>query len=122
MRRFILENSGLKLLSLFVALMLWVYIGTGQMLERRENVQLEFADIPSGLRLAPDVRTQVAVAFSGRRDPIRQLNPDEMKAVVSLKPGSGPGQDLRIVPRIRNLPKGIMADIPSLTVRLVPSP
>jgi hypothetical protein len=119
MRRFFLENMGFKAASLLTAFLLWAYVGTTQMLERRENVQVEFSGIPAGLSLGPGAKSQVKVLLHGRNEPTRQLNPDDLKAVVSFPSGAKAGEDLLVTPRIRNLPKGVTAEVPSITVRLV---
>ncbi len=119
MKRFFTENTALKLSSLLAALLLWAYVGTSQMIERRETVQLEFAGIPAGLSLGPGVRGQVTAVFSGRRDPIRLLNPEEVKAVVQFRPGVPVGSDFVVTPHLLNMPKGVTADVANLKLRLI---
>jgi hypothetical protein len=122
MRRFFLENTILKAVSLLIAILLWAYIGTSQMLERRESIQLEFTAIPAGLDLGPGAKAQASVVFRGRREAIRELDPETLKAVVTFRPDSKPDVVMILVPRVRNLPKGVIADVPAQTLKLVPAP
>lgn len=120
MRRFLLENAGLKVLSLAVAFLLWAYVSMGQVLERRENLSLEFTGIPAGMSLAPQVKAQVRAVYSGRRATIRRLNPEEMRAVVAIPKSARAGEDIVVEPVVRDLPKGVTVEIPNVVVRLVP--
>jgi len=122
MRRFFLENAALKAAALLIAFLLWGSIGTGQMLERRANVQLEFAGIPPGLVLGPGTKSHVSVVFHGRREAIRSLDTEVLKAEVTFRPGVKPDTAVVLVPRVRKLPKGVVADVPAQTLRLVSAP
>jgi hypothetical protein len=122
MRRFLRENAPLKAASLLIATLLWASVGTGQLLERRETVRLEFAGLPPGLVLGPGARGQVSVVFHGRREVLRDLDPEVLKAVVSIRPDAKPGTDIVVVPRVRDLPRGVVADVPAQTLRLVTAP
>ncbi len=122
MKRWIFENFGLKVLAVFIAFALWAYVGSRQVLERRMTLHIEFTDIPAGVALGPDVKTVVPAVLIGRPESLVDLDPDDLKAVVSLK-GCQPSQKMVIVhPRIPDLPNGVRANISDLQVPLVSAP
>jgi YbbR domain-containing protein len=120
MRRWLFQNMGLKFLSLLIAFALWAYVGSRQVLEQRLNLHLEFADIPAGMTLDPNVRTTVSVNLTGRKDRILDIDPEDLKAVVSLR-NAQPGQkELLVHPKVQPLPFGVSANVPDLTLKLIP--
>ncbi len=122
MKRWIFQNFGLKALAVLIAVALWAYVGSRQVLERRMTLHIEFTDIPAGVTLGPDVKTLIPAVLIGRPESLVDLDPDELKAVVSLK-GCQPNQKLVIVhPRIPDLPNGVRANVSDLQVPLIPAP
>ncbi len=120
MRRWFFQNIGLKLLALVIAFALWVYVGSRQVLDRKVVLGLELRDIPEGMTLDSDVRTSIPVVLAGRKDSVLEIDPEELKAVVSLR-GPEPGQKEVVVhPRVQPLPSGVTASVSGLTVHLVP--
>jgi hypothetical protein len=119
MKRWLFNNPGLKAISLAVAVLLWAYVGSGQVLERREGIRLEYVGVPPGTVLSSDVKAHVNVIFSGRRRVIRKINPDTLQAVVKIPARMKTDEDTMITPIIRGMPKGASADVPNVTVRLV---
>ncbi|HTA77792.1 MAG TPA: hypothetical protein VK791_11610 [bacterium] len=120
MKRWLLQNMGLKFLSLLIAFALWAYVGSRQVLEQRLNLHVEFADMPAGMTLEPNVKTSVSVNLTGRKDRILDIDPEDLKAVVSLK-NAQPGQKEVVVhPRIQPLPVGVTANVADMTLHLIP--
>jgi YbbR domain-containing protein len=120
MKRWLLQNMGLKFLSLLIAFALWAYVGSRQVLEQRLNLHVEFADMPAGMTLEPNVKTNISVNLTGRKDRILDIDPDDLRAVVSLR-NAQPGQKEIIVhPRIQPLPVGVTANVADMTLHLIP--
>lgn len=120
MKRWLFQNMGLKFLSLLIAFVLWAYVGSRQVLEQRLNLHLEFADIPAGMTLDPNVRTSISVNLTGRKDRILEVDPEDLKAVVSLR-NAQPGQkEILVHPKIQPLPFGVTATVADIPLHLIP--
>jgi YbbR domain-containing protein len=120
MRRWLFQNIGLKFLSLIIAFALWAYVGSRQVLEQRLNLHLEFADMPAGMTLDPNVKTNISVNLTGRKDRILDIDPEDLIAVVSLR-NAEPGQkDIIVHPKIQPLPIGVTANVADVTLHLIP--
>jgi YbbR domain-containing protein len=120
MKRWLFQNLGLKFLSLLIAFSLWAYVGSRQVLEQRLSLHLEFADMPAGITLDPNVKTNISVGLIGRKDRILDIDPEDLSALVSLR-GAQPGQkEIVVHPKIQNLPVGVTANVMDVTLRLIP--
>jgi len=120
MKRWLFENLGLKILAFLIAVALWAYVGSRQILENRMTLHLELTDVPPGMTVDSNVRTSIPVVLTGRKDSVLDIDPTELKAVVSLK-GYQPDQKQMVVrPRVQPLPSGVIASTQDLTVHLVP--
>lgn len=120
MKRWLFENLGLKLAALLIAVILWAFVGTQQIMEQKVTVQSILTDMPPGAALGTDVKTSIPVVLTGRTDSFKDLDLSDLKAVVSLKGYQVDSKEVVVHPRIQSLPKGIMANLPDLTLRLVP--
>ena len=120
MKRCLFQNMGLKFLSLLIAFALWAYVGSRQVLEQRLNLHLEFADMPVGMTLDPNVKTNISVNLTGRKDRILDIDPEDLIAVVSLR-NAEPGQkDIVVHPKVQPLPIGVTANVADVTLHLIP--
>jgi YbbR domain-containing protein len=120
MKRWLFENLGLKILALLIALCLWAYVGSRQVLDTRVIVHLQLTDIPVGMTVDSNVKTAIPVVLTGRKESILDLDADDLSAIVSLR-GYVPGkQDFAVHPVIKPLPPGVTANTPDVTVHLVP--
>jgi YbbR domain-containing protein len=120
MKRWLLQNMGLKFLSLLIAFALWAYVGSRQVLEQRLNLHVEYADMPAGMTLEPNVKTNISVNLTGRKDRILDIDPEDLRAVVSLR-NAQPGQkEIVIHPRVQPLPVGVTANVADITLHLIP--
>jgi YbbR domain-containing protein len=120
MKRWLFENLGLKILALLIALCLWAYVGSRQVLDTRVIVHLQLTDIPVGMTVDSNVKTAIPVVLTGRKESILDLDADDLSAIVSLR-GYIPGkQDFAVHPVIKPLPPGVTANTPDVTVHLVP--
>lgn len=120
MKRWLFQNMGLKFLSLIIAIALWAYVGSRQVLEQRLNLHVEFADMPAGMTLDPNVKTSVSVSLTGRKDRILDIDPEDLRAVVSLR-NAQPGQkEIVVHPKVQPLPVGVTANVADVTLHLIP--
>jgi YbbR domain-containing protein len=121
MSRWLFQNLGLKILALVIAVALWAYVGSRQMLDRRITLHLELTDVPAGMTVDSDVRTSISVLFSGRKDTVLDLDPEELKAVLSLRDVRPGQQEVVLRPKVQPLPPGVTPNsIPDIKVHLVP--
>ncbi len=90
MFKLLTENWTLKLISLFLALLLWMFILGERRLEVGYRVPLELQNIPEGLMVVNEVPTLVDVRVSGPRTLQMKVTPNDISIVVDLadlKPG-----------------------------------
>jgi len=124
MKRWLFENLGLKILAFLIAISLWAYVGSRQVLERRISLHLELTDIPVGMTVDSNVKTSIPVVFTGRKDSVLNLDPEELRAVMSLR-GTAPTplSDVLVHPpvKVQPLPSDVAATVPSVTIHLIPS-
>lgn len=120
MKRWLFQNMGLKFLSLIIAFALWAYVGSRQVLEQRLNVQLEFADMPAGMTLDPSLKTNISVSLTGRKDRILDIDPEDLRAVVSLRNAQSGQKEIVVHPKIQPLPVGVTANVADVTLHLIP--
>lgn len=119
MKRLLFENIGLKVLAILIALALWAFVGSRQVLERRMNLRIEYTDIPANVSLAPNIKTAVQALLIGRKESVLDLSPEDLKAVVSLKSYQAGQREILVHPRVQPLPTGVTANVIDLTVPLV---
>lgn len=120
MKRWLFDNLGLKLLALLIAVCLWAYVGSREVLDRKVIVHLQLTDIPQGMTVDASVRTTIPVLLTGRKENILDIDGDDLSAIVSLKNYVPGKQDLPVHPIIKPLPLGVTASTPDLTIHLVP--
>jgi YbbR domain-containing protein len=122
MRRWFLENLGLKAMAFFIALALWAYVGSRQVLEQKMTLNLELTDIPAGMMVDSNVKTTIPVVFVGRKDAILKLDPDGLTAVVDLKDFAPTKKDMIVHPtvRVQPLPSGVTIPATTIAVHLIP--
>jgi YbbR domain-containing protein len=87
------RNLGLKVLSLVLALVLWLTVTRDQVVERSLRVPLEYQSIPAGLVIAGDPPGAVDVRVRGASSTLGRLEPGAVVAVLDLQ-GARPGQRL----------------------------
>ncbi len=121
MNRWLFENLGLKILALFIAIALWAYVGTRQIIDRRVTVSVELTDIPPGVTVDPRVRTSVPVVLTGRKESVLDLDGDDLTAVVSLKGTTPDESEVLVHPQVKPLPRDVAANVQPLKIPLIPA-
>jgi YbbR domain-containing protein len=86
-------HFGLKLLSVGLALMLWMIVSGEETVERGLRVPLEFQQFPSGLELQQEMPSTIDVRVRGSSGTLSRLSPTDVVAVVDLH-GARPGRQL----------------------------
>lgn len=106
LRRLLLRNLGLKLTSIFLAVLLWSQIEGQQRVVRTVPVLLEFVNMPTGLEIVNDYRKEVNVRLS--RPLSARMDERQLAAVIDLR-DCQPGQNILPVTEgsIRNLSSGV---------------
>jgi hypothetical protein len=120
MRQWI-EDLGLKLAALGLAVLLWAYVGAGHVMERRMDLRVAYLHLPAGAVLTGDVRTTLRVVLVGRKDRVLPLDGSDLKVEVSLKGLPVPAADFPVRASVPGLPKGVAAEVPSVLVSLAPT-
>jgi YbbR domain-containing protein len=118
MKRFWLDDLGLKLAALLLAFALWLYVGTNQVLERRVDLKVVFTDLPANASLSNEVQSMVPVVLVGRKERVGSLETRDIKAVVSLQGVPVPVRDYPVKIQVSNVPKGVALDVPPFLVTL----
>jgi YbbR domain-containing protein len=79
------QHLGLKVLSVGIALLLWMIVAGEQVVERGLRVPLELQQFPAGLELQAEPPSFVDVRVRGGSGILARLAPSEMFAVVDLR-------------------------------------
>jgi YbbR domain-containing protein len=72
-RKIFIENWGLKLVSLVLALMLWVYVTSKGKTELTLTVPIEFRNIPQGMAIVGEVAGTLEVRVQGQERDLRDI-------------------------------------------------
>lgn len=87
------RHLGLKLLSLGLAVMLWMAVAGEEIVERGLRVPLELQQLPGNVELSGDVPTAVDVRVRGASGALSRVGPGDIVAVLDLR-GARPGRRL----------------------------
>ncbi len=118
MKSWWLQDIPLKLLALGLAVALWAYVGSNQVLERKVDLKAVFTDLPTGALLTEEVKSNVSFILVGRRERILPLDPGTLKAIVSLKGVPVPVRDYPVRFTVKGLPKGVALDAAPVLISL----
>lgn len=106
LRKWILHNWHLKLVSLAIAFVLWAAYTAEPMAEIGYQVPLEFHNIPANLELAGEVPAQVRVRLRGRSVLLRRLTPADLAITVDLADSSAGEQLVNLTASQIDAPPG----------------
>ena len=105
LRGLLLNNLGLKGISLVLAFLLWLQVGSQQNFQRTVSVPLEFYNLPADLEITGDYAREVDIIIRAQR---RVESVGQMSAVIDFK-NAKPGTE--IVPlterNITDSPSGV---------------
>jgi YbbR domain-containing protein len=114
-RYWVTHNWLLKLISIVLAVMLWMFVATEASSEVGMEVPLEYRNIPSQLEITGDTTNVVQVRLRGSANIIRQISAKDVSTTIDLskmRPGD------KIVPLS---PQNVQAPIGAEVIRVNPS-
>jgi len=117
------RHLGLKLLSVGLALLLWMVVAGEETVERGLRVPLELQQFPPGLELQGDVPTNVDVRVRGTSGALGRVSVGDLVAVVDLR-SARPGRRLfQITPEQVRAPAGVeVVQVTPVSVAMVFEP
>jgi YbbR domain-containing protein len=89
-RRHVLHNFGIKLLSLALAVGLWLAVASDPIAEVAVEVPIEFRNIPDNLEISTESIPRAEIRVRGPQRVVRRLQPADIYAEIELggmKPG-----------------------------------
>ncbi|MEW6053600.1 MAG: CdaR family protein [Nitrospirota bacterium] len=84
MKKFFLENTGLKIASVLLAIVLWLFVTSRGQSEMSIDVPLEFKNIPAGLEIANNNIKTVSLNIKGQERLIRNVKSSDIRVYVDL--------------------------------------
>jgi YbbR domain-containing protein len=90
LRRYVFNNLGLKLISLALAVGLWLAVARDPVAEVAVEVAIEFHNIPQNLEISSENIPRAQIRLRGPERIVRRLQPADVYAeldVTNLKPG-----------------------------------
>jgi YbbR domain-containing protein len=87
------RHFGLKLISIGLAIVLWLVVSGEEVVERSLRVSLELEQFPSGLELQNEAPSGVDVRVRGQSSALASLSNADLVAVLDLE-DAGPGRRL----------------------------
>jgi YbbR domain-containing protein len=106
-KRGLLQNPGIKLISVFCALVLWFFVVGEEKAEIGLTIPVEIVNIPANLMIVNDVENGIDARVSGPRSLIRQVANQRLSKTIDLAK-AGPGLiSFPIGPESLPLPRGV---------------
>src|SRR5437867_4038505 len=84
LRRWLIYNWHLKLISLILAVMLWMVVATETSSELGMEVSLEYRNIPAQLEITGDTTNTVQVRLRGSSNVIRDISAKDVSTTIDL--------------------------------------
>ncbi len=84
LRKYVFHNLGLKLVSLAVAVLLWMAIARQPVAEIAINVPIEFVNAPNNLEISSESIPQIQVRLRGYVGALRDMNAAQVHATIDL--------------------------------------
>jgi YbbR domain-containing protein len=101
------RNKGLKLLSFFLAVMLWFAVGGEERTETTLNLQLELVNLNPALMIVSEVPPHIQVQVTGPRSIIRSLSQSRLVHTVDLAGLKAGSHTILLGPSAFSFPRGI---------------
>lgn len=119
LRRFFLNNIGLKGVSLLLAFLLWYQVGGELTTQRTISIPVEFANVPSELEIANDYTRQVELDIRSERT-TASVDERRLAAVLDLSMAEPGTMVIPLSARdIKNVPYGVeVVNIAPARIRL----
>ena len=91
LHRYVLHNLGLKLISLALAVGLWLAVARDPMSEIPVDVPIEFHNIPENLEISAEHIPEAQIRMRGPERTIHRLQPSDVHVEIDLA-HTGPGE------------------------------
>jgi YbbR domain-containing protein len=91
LQRYVLHNLGLKLISLALAVGLWLAVARDPVAEVAVDVPIEFHNVPENLEISTENIPKAQIRLRGPERTIRRLQPSDVYAEIDLGTGR-PGE------------------------------
>ena len=101
------RHIGLKLLSVAIAVLLWMVIAGEETVERGLRVPLELQQFPPGLELLGDVPTTADVRVRGPSGTLSRVSPGDIVAVLDLRSARAGERLFHLTPEEVRAPFGV---------------
>jgi YbbR domain-containing protein len=115
LRKYVFHNFWLKVLSLVVAVLLWMAVTRDPVAEIAVNVPVEFHNAPEHLEISSDTIPQVQVRVRGPVREVRELSAADVHAVVDMANVLPGERTYDLTPKRIRVPDGVQV------VQTVPS-
>ncbi len=106
-RKYIFNNLWLKLVSLFLAFLLWWAVSHDPTVEAVITAPLEFHHAPQSLDMSVEGATEVEVRVRGPERTVRRLSPADVQATVDLSGASVGERTFDLTAKQVHLPEGV---------------
>lgn len=107
LRKYVFQNFGLKIVSLVVAVLLWMAVAHDPPAEMAITAPIEFHHVPDQLEISSEVLPQTQIRVRGPARQLRELAQTEVRAVIDLA-NARPGEvTYELTPRSVQVPRGI---------------
>jgi YbbR domain-containing protein len=84
MKELLLDNLGLKISAILIAIFLWLFVTSQGQSEIFFEIPIEFKNIPVGLGIASDGKKTVQVTIRGQELMIKNIRPSDARVYVDL--------------------------------------
>ena len=106
-RPWLLKHLGLKVLSLVLALVLWMVVSGEETVERGLRVPLELQQVPPGLELTGEIPTAVDLRVRGPSSTLGRLTAGDVVAVLDLRTAAEGRRLFPLTPEQMRVPFGV---------------
>lgn len=107
LRRYVLNNLALKLVSLAIAVLLWLAVSRSPMSEVAVTVPIEFQHVPDNLEISSERIPQVQVRVRGPERNVRGLDPENVHLAIDLTSAAPGERTYDLTGRQVRLPHGL---------------
>lgn len=107
MRSLLLDNLGLKVVSLVLAFSLWYIVAGERGTEIVVSIPLEFRNLPEGLEIIEESANQVDVRLRGSSEFLRTLSPQAIQVAMDLSDVNSGQNAVYLTPSQVDTPYGV---------------
>ncbi len=87
MKKLLLENLGLKVSAVLIAVLLWLFVTWRGQSEMTIDVPIEFKDVPIGLGIVSTSAKSANVTVKGQDRIMKSLRPSDIRVLVDMSKG-----------------------------------